>query len=122
MNTKQAFLMGATAIVESTRDLGRHISNSNRELGEKLESISKAEIASRDRVDISLKEYESMKRQIESLTWERDRLRSVLENIKAPLDKNIIPGSINTYYYDDPMNCKRIYRVEFEIDDMEMRR
>ena len=117
MNKKQAIMYAANGVVKSYNGLGQTIIASNRELGNKLESISKAEIKSKDRVDITLEEYENMKRQISSLTSEVNWLRSILNRIEAPIDKNIVPDSVRTYCRDDILNFnRRVYVVEFAID------
>lgn len=121
MKKSVAYLLGADMIAQSNRELGNDIVRSNRELGEKLENISKAEIKSKDRIDISLEEYESMKSQIKSLSYTVDKLSSILERIEVPLDKEIIPDSIRTFWCDDSMNFRRIFRVEFAIDDFDLR-
>ena len=116
MNKNQAFLIGADMVVRSNDALGRSIADSNRRLGEKFESISKEEIRSRDRVNITLEEYERMKHELSSLENEVRRLRAILGNIGIPIDKNIIPGSIRTCTMDDFRHFGRTnYRVEFEI-------
>lgn len=60
-----------------------------------------------------------MKRKIASLESEVECLRSILEKIEVPLDKGIIPGSIRTYYSDGLWDGKRVFRIEFSIDEME---
>ena len=105
----------------SIEDLSRSIDITYRQLGEKLETISEEEIRARNRVNITLNEYETMKRKIASLESEVDYLRSILEKIEAPLDKNIIPDSIRTYYSDCLWDCKRVFRVEFAIEDWELK-
>ena len=122
MRRDLAYLMGANTIAQSNRDLGNTIAKSNRELGEKLEDISKAEIKSKDRVDIPLEMYESMKEQIDSLTYEVERLRDILVRIDIPLHLDIIPNSIETSYCKDHLNYKRIFNIRFAVDEGEMRR
>lgn len=101
--------------------LSESIAKVSHDFGRKLESISEEEIKARDRVNITLEEYENMKREIESLKSEVRYLSSILEKIKAPLDKSIIPDSIRTYCCDDYMNYRRVFRVEFAIDEREFR-
>ena len=121
MRKAYAYLKGANTIAQSNDRLADSIASSNRKLGERLESISQAEIKSKDRVDISLEEYEKMKHTIKSLTCENDWLREILNRIEAPLDKKIIPDSIRTYYCEDPMNFRYVFNVEFAIDEWDMR-
>ena len=111
-----ASLLGADMIAKSNRQLGDDILRSNRELGRTLQSISDAEIKSKDRVNITLEEYESMKDKISSLSYEVKRLSNILERIEAPLDKEIIPNSIVTYWQDNAFDFKRKFIVEFEIE------
>lgn len=121
MKMSIAHLLGADMVAQSNRELGNNILRSNRELGEKLKSISDAEIKSKDRVDISLEEYESMKNQIESLSYKVDKLSSILERIEVPLDKEIVPNSIRSYWCDDIFDFKRKFRIEFDIDHWNLR-
>ena len=93
---------------------------SNRELGEKLESISKEEIKSKDRVDITLEEYLAMREKIEKLeakNSQRDRLIIRL-GIPAELIDSIDTSSINVTHCEDICNFKRKYRIEFEVEDV----
>lgn len=121
MKKNLAYLMSAGMIAQSNAKLGNDICKSNRELGEKLESISKAEIKSKDRVNISLEEYEKMKNEIKSLSSEVYRLSRILERIDVPLDKKIIPDSIRTHWCDDAINFRHKFIVEFAIDDFNLR-
>lgn len=111
-----ASLLGTDMIAKSNRQLGDDILRSNRELGEKLKSISDAEIKSKDRVDITLEEYENMKNKIKSLSYEVERLSDILGRIEVPLDKEIVPDSIRSYWCDDIRDFKRRFRVEFDIE------
>ena len=114
----RALLFAADDIAQSNREFTKKFED----MSKKFEDMSKIEIESRDRVDITLKEYERMKREIDSLTLEVDRLRNILDKFEIPFDKNIIADSIQTYYCKDHMNFRYIFRVEFAIDEGEMRR
>lgn len=116
MKRSLAYLMSADMIAQSNRELGNNIIRSNRELGEKLKSISDAEIESRDRVNISLKEYKDMQNKIRSLSHEVDRLTNILNKIEIPLDENIVADSIVTYWCDNHADFKRKFRIEFDVD------
>lgn len=122
MRKAYAYLIGANTIARSNDRLADTIDTSNRKLGERLESISQAEIKSKNRVDISLEEYENMKHTIEKLTFDNECMREVLNRIEAPLDKKIITDSIRTYYCEDPMNHRYVFNVEFAIDEWDMKR
>lgn len=120
MTKAYAYLKGAQAVAKSNDRLADTIACSNRRLGEKLESISQAEIKSKDRVDITLEEYERMKSEIKRLTYENEGMREILGKIEAPLDKKIIPDSIRTWYCEDIMNRRNIFQVQFAIDEWDM--
>lgn len=122
MNKKQAYLIGANMVAQSNRDLGNIIAESNREYNEKLEEISKAEIKSKNRVDISLEEYETMKKQIEWLEYEVRRLQSIFEKIEFPFNLDVIPDSIETTYCNDHLNFRKIFNIQFAVDDFEVKR
>lgn len=116
-----ASFLGTDRIAKSNFQLGNDILRANREFGETLRNISEAEIESKDRVDITLKEYESMKYKIESLQKQNRMLTNILERIEVPLDKEIIPDSIRTCWCDIPFEFKRRYRIEFDIDYYNLR-
>lgn len=114
--------LGTNEIAESNRRLGDSVIQANRELGNKLASISEADIESRNRVDIALKEYEFMKQQIIDLQLEICRLQDILKKIDVPLDINIIPDSIRTLWMDDYSGFRKKFRVEFEVDYFDFKR
>ena len=122
MNKKQAYLMGANMVAQSNRDLGNLITESNREYARKLKEISDAEIKSKDRVDITLEEYETMKKQIEWLEYEVHRLQNIMKKIEIPYDLDIIPDSIETTYCDDYLNFRKIFNIRFAVDDFEIKK
>lgn len=109
-------VIGANNIAKSNRELANDIWRSNINLCDTLKDISDVDINARDRVNITLKEYEEMKNKISSLTYEVGRIRDILERIEAPVDKKIIPNSIRSYWRDDPRNLKRKFMIEFEIE------
>ena len=89
-----------------------------RKLTQTLDDISKREIKVRDRVDISLEEYERMKNEIRRLNGENIQMRAVLGKFHIPLDVKIIPDSIEINYAHDIRWFKRRYRIEFEAEDI----
>ena len=120
MRKAYAYLTGANAVAQSNDRLAETIADSNRKLGEKLESISQAKIKSKNRADITLEEYENMKRTIEKLTFDNRCMREVLNRIEVPLGRKIIPDSIRNYCTEDRMNHRYIYAIEFAIDEWDM--
>lgn len=117
----RACLLAATdMLANSNGRLGNDILNANRELAEKLESISNAETKARDRVNISLEEYENMKAKISSLSCEVYELRNILKQIDVPLDKKIVPDSIETHWCEDAVNHRLIFNVRFAVNDIDL--
>lgn len=110
-------IFAADKVARSNEVLGQKIITANQNLAKKLEDISKKEIESKDRVNITLAEYERMKSQNELLNSEVYRLRNILEKFEVPIYENIIPRSIQTFYCEDPIHQKRKVRIEFEIDE-----
>ena len=122
MKKRIAHLIGADMIAQSNRELGDNIIRSNREFCEKMKVISEAEIKSKDRVDISLEEYKRMENTISSLSHEVKRLRDILDRIEVPLDMDIVIDNIQTYWCDDAVNHRHLFKVEFAIDNRELRK
>lgn len=120
MTKAYAYLKGAQAVAKSNDRLADTIACSNRRLGEKLESISQAEIKSKDRVDITLEEYERMKSEIKRLTYENEGMREILDRIEVPIHRKIIPDSIRNYCTKDLAHHRYIYTIEFAIDEWDM--
>lgn len=93
-------------------------SKSIEKLGKKIEQIAKDEIKSKDRVNISLEEYERMRKQIETLerkNSQRDKLIIQL-GIPAEMIDCIDPMSVNVRHCDDHCDFKRDYYIRFTVD------
>ena len=82
-------------------------------LQDKIETYQERELRARNRVDISLDEYNEMKTKIEDLQLEIDRLRSNLYELNIPNDISIIPGTVEICTRYDEASRKRKYRIEF---------
>lgn len=94
------------------------IASSIREHGRKLESISKAEIKSKDRVDIPLSEYLEMK---ETICKQESELRSLyctFRQLGIPKEvvDGIVPDSIEVYTNEDLKDFIRHYMIKFDFD------
>lgn len=89
---------------------------------ESREKIAEKEIKARDRVNITLEEYENMKREIKRLENENHYFKVLFDRIEIPWDKKIIPDSVRVYQDDDPMNFTRQYKILFDIDRDELRK
>lgn len=96
---------------------------SNKAHDETLKSISEKEIKSKDRVDISLEEYERLKNQLTILRNENFSLKTTLTGIGIPLEvlTDIIPNSIEVQRCEDCIGFETSYRVTFSVRDIQRR-
>lgn len=94
------------------------------DLTEAIKSTSAKEIEARDRVDISLEEYESMKKRIADLEWENEQFKLFAQILK--IDPAIIShcdkDSVVLYEQRDPHRLIRKYNICFDISCEELRR
>lgn len=88
---------------------------------ESREKIAREEIKARDRVNITLEEYENMKQEIKKLRDTNRFFKAVFDRIEIPWDKNIVVDSIDTFEDEDYMNFKRIYLIRLSVDEDEFR-
>jgi hypothetical protein len=91
---------------------------SNKELGEKLESIAKDEIKSKDRVDIPLKEYLKMRERIRVLEEQNSRMGVLINRIGIPFEEldKIDPNTVNVYHNENPTRFTRRYQIIFDVE------
>ena len=96
-----------------------------KEHDERLCEISKSEINARNRVNISLEEYEKLKKSINDakttqfvLQSRIDKLVKIIEKFGVTADEldNININSIVSYKCDNILTNKRRYRLEFDAD------
>lgn len=94
------------------------IASSIREHGRKLESISKAEIKSKDRVDIPLSEYNEMRETIRKQESELRSLYCTFRQLGIPKEvvDGIVPDSIKVYTNEDLKDFIRHYMIKFDFD------
>ena len=93
-----------------------------REHDERTRNMIKSEIKSRNRVDISLDEYEKMKDEADEISFclqnKIDYLVKIIEKFGIPIEISDIVNtdSIITFCDDDVLTGKRKYRIEFTVD------
>lgn len=119
---KNNFMFNRTFIIHDNHALeaARKIAASNAQLADKMAEISSKEIDARNRIDITLAEYERMKNQISELSDENSRLKKSFEKLSIPSELPIIPGTIHRYYSEDAINHQYTIRVEFKVDRLQM--
>lgn len=93
---------------------------SNDRLRETIADTSAKELEVKDRVDISLKEYEEMKKTIEDLRSKVKSMSELFDNFKIPYDLPIIPGSVDFYHNDNIIDGTRTYRCEFKVNWLDL--
>jgi hypothetical protein len=88
-------------------------------LGQKLESISQAEIKSKDRVDITLEEYDTLRNELKRYKDRARRAESLLTRIRIPAEiiEKIDPDTVDLFTTDDPRWCRKGYRITFYVED-----
>ena len=115
MNKKDR--MAATLLVDKTTQAIRDVTVAQREITMKQMALQREELETRDRVDISLKEYEKMKDRIRELESEKDAYEKILSKFNFPIDAQVVPGSVKTSYKEspmsDPMNKAFMCRISF---------
>lgn len=84
-------------MAEEMHNAAKEVAASNNRLAHTLTENSKREVAARDRVDITLAEYLQMKENIENLSAENRRLKTLFGKIGLPFDVPIMPNSIQKY-------------------------
>ena len=97
----------------------RRTSESNDRLGATMRENSEKEIAARDRVDITLAEYMTMKKDIDKLSEENRRLKLFVGKIGLPFDAPIIPDSVHKMTCCDTggfMDFTQRFIIEFRCD------
>ena len=90
------------------------IANQIREANE----LKVEEMALRDRVDISRKEYEEMKKEIEYLRFAHANYNAFLEAIRAAdYWGKVVPGTVKVVENIEPASLKSYVIIKFEVKD-----
>ena len=111
------------AVAEETRDNARQIAQSNDRLAGTLKENSEREVAARDRVDITLAECLKMKNDIENLSAENRRLKTLFGKIGLPFDVPIMPNSNQKYTTSgaiDFLGNTQRFLIRFQCDLSEL--
>ena len=107
---------------QAIRDAASVVARATKEHNKTLKSISDAEIKSKDRVDIPLRDYLRMKEDLERTSRELVHANFLLAQmgIPAELVKRIQGSSINVESCDDYRDFLRTYRITFKVDTSPM--
>lgn len=92
--------------------------HATKKFGDKLESISKNEIKSKDRVDITLEEYLTMRKRIETLESKYSNVSKLIVQLGIPAEviDNIRLDTVNVVHNDDIRYFVRHYRIVFDAE------
>lgn len=82
-----------------------------------LQSNTNDKIRSKDRINISLAEYNSMKQDLDMLRTKVSELACIIDGSKIPVNPDVIPTNVRTCWIVDPIELKRTYRVEFDLTE-----
>ena len=107
INDNQSAITAAHITAKATKELGR-----------KMEFISQAEIKSKDRVDITLEEYLTMRKRIEELESQNSRMGVLINRIGIPFEEldKIDPNTVNVYHNENPTRFTKRYQIIFDVE------
>lgn len=103
---------------KSGKNLGESIEKSSKTLANSITEASKDDVKARDRVDITLEEYERLKNENRLLNEEVTRLRKILSDIRIPVNiwERIKLDTIKTSVCHNVKDFIDTFRIEFEVD------
>ena len=101
---------GLDTINDNIKKQRLELAEQNRINKERLEFEKKT----KDRVDISLNEYEEMKHKIENLTAQNERYSYLLDKIGVNLIDSIEPSTIQVSTMKDPIRLSTKVNIQFE--------
>lgn len=92
-------------------------------LGSDLKTISTAEIESKDRVDITLKEYEKLKKNARDYEERCRKMGAMIMRLGIPYEvvELVDLDSIHVETSENPYNFKRYYKISFSVDYHQLR-
>ena len=119
-NKKKTLLLAIANELPNVEKAARTIAESNRELTKAIEAASNAEIKARDRVDISLEEYERLKEREKQLSSVKEYYEKLLSKLGVPIKalRNVDIGSIVGEKSPDPIRRGVRYRISFFVNDV----
>lgn len=112
-------------LIQSRRDLTQTIERSCEEYIKTIKETSANEIEARDRVDISLREYERLKEENQFLKHQLSRMRDIYSKIGFPIEEVkdcIDEDTIRVIYDDSGITLNRNYMITFSVDKHKLRR
>ena len=108
---------------QAVKDAAHIVAKASRDHDETIKGISEAEIKSKDRVDISLKEYELLKKENQALQERCMHYEAVFRHIhiNPKVLEKIVPESVHKWEMDNIRDFTKRIRIEFDIDAFGLR-
>lgn len=104
---------------QAVKDAAHIVAKASREHDETIKGISEAEIKSKDRVDISLKEYEELKRENRALRAKCAQAAAIFEKIS--IDPRVVDrinlDTVQKYECKNLRDFTTRIRIEFDMYD-----
>lgn len=103
-------------------DLQKMLMEHERNIRKEMRNIFEKEQKNKDRVNISLDEYEKLKNEVDMTSFKlQDRINkliNLIDKIGIPIDilDSIDVDTIRTFYENDYLIGKRRYRIDFYAD------
>lgn len=116
LTNKQMIRVMMTAQAASEERMRIQNAHQHEELMKCINETTDKVIKSKNRVDISLDEYDAMKEHIKQLSGENHRMKSILEKFEFPYDLPIDPSSIVTSVCEDRCRFKSRYCITFDVE------
>lgn len=115
---KSGFFDFIEAFPVSNKDLSSSIKESSETLAKSITEASKDEIKARDRVDITLEEYEQLKEEVKVLRQENRELRNILGSFRFPINlwRRVKVDTIKTSVCHNVRDFIDTFRIEFDAD------
>lgn len=103
---------------KNTNELGKSIGKSSKTLADSITEASKNDVKARDRVDITLEEYERLKEENNKLSVENRQLRYLLSALRIPTNvlKRVKMDTVKTSVCHDIKDFVDTFRIEFDVD------
>ena len=113
MNKKLVSMWNAGQIAASNNN----IASALREQTRSAEELSEKEIKSKDRVDITLEEYESMKERIKELEADNRYYKQVCSQFNIPDNIRINPETMTLDSFYNPESMTTDYMIRFRAEN-----
>ena len=99
-------------------ELARAVKQSSKTLADSITEASKNDVKARDRVDITLEEYERLKEENKQLMSERDHLLKLLTVLRIPTNiwRRVKINTVKTSVCHDIKDFVDTFRIEFDVD------